>query len=235
MTNCVPNLRSVFITGTDTGIGKTRVSAALLRRLVTNGHNALGMKPVATGCERTADGWRNDDALALLDAGYKPVSYALVNPWAVHEPIAPHASAAMASVTITIDAIEAAYRKLHADADIVIVEGAGGWAVPLSESLMQAAIPQLLKLPVILVVGLRLGCLNHALLSARAIIDDGCELLGWIGNRIDPAMDAVESSIETLDRLLPAPRLGVLDYDAIPDAENVTLTLAIKRLRQPPA
>ena len=229
-----PKLRSVFITGTDTGIGKTRVSVALLRALVANGVNALGMKPVASGCSQSDAGWRNDDALALLDAGYKPMDYADINPWALRQPIAPHAAAALVGVTITLEPIEAAYRTLRADADIVVVEGVGGWAVPLSQSLMQAAIPQSLGLPVILVVGLRLGCLNHALLSARAIINDGCELIGWIGNRIDPAMDALESNLEALDRLLPAPRLGVLDHDATGQAETDALVSAIQRLRPAP-
>lgn len=229
------NLRDVFITGTDTGIGKTRVSVALLRALAANGINALGMKPVASGCERSSDGLRNEDALALLDAGYKPVPYANINPWALPEPVAPHLAAARAGTPITLGSIETAYQTLRANADIVVVEGVGGWAVPLSESLMQAAIPQTLKLPVILVVGLRLGCLNHALLTARAIIGDGRELLGWIGNRIDPAMDLVESNLETLDCLLPAPCLGVLDHDAAEQAETNALAPAIRRLGQAPA
>lgn len=225
------NLRSVFITGTDTGIGKTRVSVALLRGLVAKGINALGMKPVASGCSHFDAGLRNDDALALLDAGYKPIGYADVNPWALQEPIAPHAAAALVGTTITLEPIETAYRTLHADADCVVVEGVGGWAVPLSESLMQAAIPQSLRLPVILVVGLRLGCLNHALLSARAILDDGCELLGWIGNRIDPTMDAAEASLGTLENLLPAPCLGVIDYASSAQAEITALHAARQSLR----
>ena len=223
-------LRSVFITGTDTAIGKTRVSVALLRALVANGINALGMKPVASGCIQSNGGLRNDDALALLDSGYRPMPYADINPWALRDPVAPHLAAALAGSTISLGLIESAYRTLRANADIVVVEGVGGWAVPLSDSLMQAAMPQALNLPVILVVGLRLGCLNHALLSARAIIDDGCELLGWIGNRIDPAMDAVESNLETLDRLLPAPCLGVLDHDATGIAETDALASAIRHL-----
>ena len=234
MTTSTSHFRSVFITGTDTGIGKTRVSVALLRALVGNGVAALGMKPVASGCTQTADGLRNDDALALLAAGSQLMAYADINPWALPEPIAPHAAAAQAGVTIALDRIEPAYRKLRAKADIVIVEGVGGWAVPLSETLMQAAIPQALKLPVILVVGLRLGCINHALLTARAILDDGCELLGWIGNRIDPTMAAADASIQMLDLRLPAPCLGILDYDSSAPDEHDALIAALTLLRSDP-
>ncbi|MEO7917100.1 MAG: dethiobiotin synthase [Dokdonella sp.] len=205
-------IRSVFVTGTDTGIGKTRVSVALLRALVESGVNAVGMKPVASGCEQTCDGLRNDDALALLAAGHAPMAYDDINPFAMPEPIAPHAAALLAGATITLAPIESAYQHLLGQSDCVVVEGVGGWSVPLSESLMQAAIPQRLKLPVILVVGLRLGCINHALLTARAIIADGCELLGWIGNRIDPAMAAEDQSVAMLDRLIPAPRLALLGH-----------------------
>ncbi len=231
MTTSTSNFRSAFITGTDTGIGKTRVSAALLRALVGNGVAALGMKPVASGCVGSAAGLRNDDALALLAAGYQLVAYADINPWALPEPIAPHAAAMQAGATITLDRIETAYRKLRADADIVIVEGVGGWAVPLSETLMQAAIPQALKLPVILVVGLRLGCINHALLTARAIIEDGCELLGWIGNRIDPSMEAVDANIAMLKQRLPMPCLGILEHDSSPRDETDALVAALQRVR----
>lgn len=231
MTPPTKNLTSVFITGTDTGIGKTRVSIALLRALVGDGVAAVGMKPVASGCTHTSDGLRNDDALALLEVGYQRMAYADINPWALSEAIAPHAAAELAGTTITLDRIETSYRRLRADADTVVVEGVGGWAVPLSEKLMQAAIPQRLKLPVILVVGLRLGCLNHALLTVRAIVDDGCELLGWIGNRIDPAMTAVDANITTLNQRLPAPCLGILDHDGSKSAETKALLAALETLR----
>ncbi len=234
MTTRPLNLRSVFITGTDTGIGKTRVSVALLRGLVGNGVAALGMKPVASGCAATADGMRSDDALALLAAGYQPMAYADINPWALEEPIAPHAAALQAGMAITLDRVEAAFRKLLADADIVIVEGVGGWAVPLSGTLMQAAIPHGLRLPVILVVGLRLGCISHALLTARAIVDDGCELLGWIGNRIDPSMQAVEANVAMLKQQLARPCLGILDHRGSELAETKALLAALSRLRSEP-
>lgn len=234
MTTSGFNFRSVFITGTDTGIGKTRVSVALLRALVASGVNALGMKPVASGCATTADGLRNDDALALLNAGYQPINYFSINPFAFVPPIAPHAAAALAGVEVALEPILAAHQTLHSNAACVVVEGVGGWEVPLSATLMQAAIPQTLQLPVILVVGLRLGCLNHALLSARAIIDDDCELLGWVGNRIDPSMDAVEANIATLKQRMPAACLGVIEHATGEDEEIEALAAALLVLRSDP-
>ena len=197
-----------FVTGTDTGVGKTHVSAALLRGFNAHGKRALGMKPVASGCQWLDDAWRNDDALALLEAGAYPLDYALLNPYALPEAIAPHSAAALHGIRIEMAPIAAAYAQIAAQAEIVVVEGAGGWMVPLSDSLMEAAIPQQLGLPVLLVVGLRLGCINHGLLSARAIRADGCELRGWIANHVDAAMENMDDSVATLDRLLGAPLLG---------------------------
>jgi dethiobiotin synthetase len=136
--------------------------------------------------------------------------YALVNLYAFAEPIAPHLAAGDAGVEIRLDPIVAAFAALSTNIDCVVIEGVGGWAVPLSPTLMQADLVRALKLPVILVVGLRLGCINHALLSARAIVDDGCKLIGWIGNRIDPEMARIDDNIATLRARLPAPCLGVL-------------------------
>jgi dethiobiotin synthetase len=204
--------RGVFITGTDTGIGKTLVSATLLAALNANGCRAVGMKPVASGCVQTPLGLRNDDAETLIAHSVGTPDYALVNPYALHDPIAPHLAAADASIEIQIEPILAAFTALPTNVDCVVVEGVGGWCVPFSASRMQADLVRALKLPVILVVGLRLGCLNHALLSARAIIADGCNLIGWIGNRIDPDMARVEDNIATLRARLPAPCLGVLPF-----------------------
>ncbi|HEY3520518.1 MAG TPA: dethiobiotin synthase, partial [Rhodanobacteraceae bacterium] len=183
------------------------------------GARAVGMKPVASGCDRTPQGLRSEDALALIAASDpRPGDYALCNPYAFEPAIAPHLAAADANMQIDFEKIESAYAHLAASVDTVIVEGVGGWAVPLSDSLESADIPRRLNLPVILVVGLRLGCINHARLSVRAIVDDGCELLGWIGNAIDPAMERREDNIETLRRLLPAPCLGVLGHGSDPTA-----------------
>ena len=159
----------IYITGTDTGIGKTTASCALLHALCARGLRAVGMKPVASGCERTADGWRNDDALRLLAASDPQPDYALVNPYALPEPTAPELAAADVHVTVEIDPLRVAFDALSAQADIVVVEGVGGWAAPLSVRLDQADLARALGLPVILVVGLRLGCISHARLSARAI------------------------------------------------------------------
>jgi len=209
----------VFIAGTDTGIGKTYLSCALLRALRDEGLRALGMKPVASGCERTREGLRNEDALALIaSSDPRPDDYSLCNPYAFEPAIAPHLAAKDAGIDIDFSKIESAYAHLAARADCVVVEGVGGWMVPLSDSLEAADIPRRLNLPVILVVGLRLGCINHARLSARAILDDGCELLGWIGNCVDPQMQRRDDNLATLRASLPAPCLGVLRHDVDPAA-----------------
>lgn len=230
-------MSGVFIAGTDTGIGKTFVSCALLHALRAAGLRARGMKPVASGCERTAEGLRNEDALALIEASDpQPDDYTLCNPYAFEPAIAPHLAAADAGVRIELARIQTAYQQLAAQAEVVVVEGVGGWMVPLSDPLDAGAIPGALKLPVILVVGLRLGCINHARLSARAIESDGCELLGWIGNTIDPAMERREDNIETLRRVLPAPCLGLLPHGIAPAqaARDGALIAAVRALRARP-
>jgi dethiobiotin synthetase len=209
--------RGVFITGTDTGIGKSLVSASLLRALQDQGLRALGMKPVASGCTPTPQGLRNEDGELLRTHGSGAPDYALVNPYALPEPIAPHLAAKHAGVVIELAPLREAYTALAAMAQRVVVEGVGGWAVPLSDTLMQADLVRALRLPVILVVGLRLGCINHALLSARAIAADGCKLIGWIANRIDAHMDCAEENLATLRARLPAPCLGVLPHARTPD------------------
>lgn len=174
------------------------------------------MKPVASGCAPTPDGLRNDDALALLQASSVELPYELVNPVALREPLSPHIAAAHEGVDISMQELREAFDALQASHDKVVVEGVGGWLVPLSPVLSAADIPMQWKLPVVLVVGLRLGCLSHAFLTARAIQSDGCELIGWIGNRIDPQMAAVDENIDTLRRLLPAPCLGILPHGVVP-------------------
>jgi dethiobiotin synthetase len=209
--------RGVFVAGTDTGIGKTVAGAALLAALNAGGHRAVGMKAVASGCAPSAAGMRSDDALLLIAQSAGSPDYTLVNPYALPEPVAPHLAARSAGVEIRLDPIVAAFAALCTNSDFVVVEGVGGWAVPLSHSLMQADMVRALELPVVLVVGLRLGCINHALLSARAIAADGCRLLGWIGNRIDPGMARADDNIATLHERLPTPCLGVLPHSDVPD------------------
>ena len=222
---------SVFITGTDTGVGKTYACVALLHALRGAGLRAVGMKPVASGCAVMPQGLRNDDAMALQAASDPCPDYALVNPLAYAQPISPHLAAAAAGHTIRLTPIERAHARLAALADITVVEGVGGWLAPLSDRLTAGDIARALDLPVILVVGLRLGCLNHALLSARAIAADGCTLLGWIGNRIDPAMLEPERNLDTLHTRLPAPCLGVIAHAADAGAAARALAPALAALR----
>lgn len=218
----------VFVTGTDTGIGKTLVSAGLLAALNASGVRAVGMKPVASGCEPTPQGLRNADALALIEQSAGEIDYTRVNPYAFAEPIAPHIAAADAGIAIDLAVIETAFDAL-ASAQCVVVEGVGGWMAPLGPQLMQRDLVRRLRLPVILVVGVRLGCLNHALLSARAIRADGCELVGWIGNRIDAGMLRAEENLRTLHDTIGAPCLGVLPFAAGVRPTGVAAHLAAAR------
>ncbi|HEX6834384.1 MAG TPA: dethiobiotin synthase [Rudaea sp.] len=217
---------SVFVTGTDTGVGKTYASCALVAALNAQGIRTIGMKPVASGCEETPDGLRNSDAQSLRAHSVGEPPYPLVNPYALREPIAPHLAAAHEGQEIRIEPIAAAYETLAARCEAMIVEGVGGWAVPLSPTRMQADLVRALALPVVLVVGLRLGCINHAVLSARAIEADGCRLVGWIANRIDPQMLVADENLATLRERLPAPCLGVLPYSSTLDVRA-----AAERLR----
>ena len=217
----------VFITGTDTGIGKTYVSVTLLQALQAQGHTAIGMKPVASGCTVTANGLRNEDALALQRACKLRPEYAEINPIALLAPVSPHLAAALQATSIELPPIHQAFAALQAQARHVIVEGVGGWLAPLGENLSVADLVRSMDLPVILVVGLRLGCLNHALLSARAILADGCPLLGWIGNAVDPSMRAREANLDTLRHLLPAPCLGVLEHQSDPSRQIGALDAAV--------
>lgn len=205
---------SLYITGTDTGAGKTAVSAALLRGLGRAGLRAAGMKPLASGCSLRDGHWENEDALALLEAGMPGLDYAEVNPIALPDATAPEIAARRAGVVVSLDPLRAAHGRLAANADCVLVEGVGGWLAPLSGTLMQADLVHALELPVVLVVGLRLGCINHALLSLRAIRADRCRVLGWIGSVVDPELDFARDYRDILLRRLDAECLGWLERDA---------------------
>jgi dethiobiotin synthetase len=220
-------MSTLFIAGTDTGVGKTHATCTLLHALHRQGIQACGMKPVASGCVETPEGLRNDDALALQAASSSPMPYEWINPIALREPLSPHLAAARDGVEIQLAPLYEAFERLRGMHDAVLVEGVGGWLVPLSRGLLASDIARQWQLPVVLVVGLRLGCINHALLSARAIATDGCRLVGWIGNRIDPTMDAVEENIQTLRYQLPAPCLGILPHGVAPidAAAHLDLTL----------
>ncbi|TCO80130.1 dethiobiotin synthase [Plasticicumulans lactativorans] len=214
-------LHGCFVTGTDTGVGKTVVSAGLLRALAAQGLRAFGMKPVASGCDATPAGLRNADALALCAAGAAPVPYALVNPYAFAPPIAPHLAAAQVGVTIDFAHIEACAAELGAHGERLVVEGVGGWRVPLGPHGDVVALARRLGLPVVLVVGLRLGCINHALLSIEAIAASGLRCAGWVGSVVDPAMAALDDNLATLRATLAAPCLGVVPFLAGADADRV--------------
>ncbi|MCC4593166.1 dethiobiotin synthase [Xanthomonas campestris pv. cannae] len=214
-----------YVTGTDTGIGKTIASTALLHALRARGQRAVGMKPVASGCTREAEGWRNEDALALHEASAPRPRYDDLNPYALPLPLAPELAAADAGVQLELAPIAAAFERLRAQADVVVVEGVGGWAAPLSATLDQADLARALRLPVVLVVGLRLGCLNHARLSAAAIAADGLQCIGWIGNEIDPAMERIDDNMVMLRTRLPMPCWGRLPYRPQPQAEQLAAQL----------
>jgi dethiobiotin synthetase len=208
-----------FITGTDTGVGKTRAAQALLESAARVGRRAVGMKPVAAGCRATPVGLRSDDAEALIRGASVSVSYDDVNPYAFAPAISPHLAAAEAGVAIRLKTILACYRRLAALADVVVVEGAGGWLAPIGATHTMADVARTLDLPVILVVGMRLGCLNHALLTAAAIAQSGAALAGWIANCIDPASERLDDNIAALESRLRAPRLVTLPFaprDAAP-------------------
>ena len=205
-------VRGCFVTGTDTGIGKTRVSAGLLRAMSAAGLKCAGMKPVASGADSTAAGLRNEDALALMAAASLDKPYAVVNPYCFAPPVAPHLAAREAKVEIGLEPILTAYSDLCLGADAVVVEGVGGWQVPLSGTLELPDLARELGLPVLLVVGMRLGCLNHALLTARAIRADGLELAGWVANAIDSRFERPEANLATLSAALDAPLLGQLPH-----------------------
>jgi dethiobiotin synthetase len=202
--------RGVFVAGTDTGVGKTRVAAALLRGAAASGFRAVGMKPVAAGIDPGAA--LNADVVSLMQAGNVAAPPEDVNPYALGAPIAPHLAAAAARTAIDLDRIVSAYGRLAGRADVVIVEGAGGVFVPIGARGDMLDIAARLRLPVLLVVGMRLGCLNHALLSALAIDARGLRLAGWIANRIDPGMFEVEANVGALAQRLPAPLVADLAW-----------------------
>ena len=221
--------RGVYVTGTDTGAGKSLASATLLAALNAHGVRAVGMKPIASGCESTPAGLRNADAELLIAHSAGTPAYADVNPYAFAEPIAPHLAAADAGIEMGLPCINAAFAALYTNAQFVVVEGVGGWMAPLGARLMQADVAHALGLPAILVVGLRLGCLNHALLSARAIRADGVELAGWIASSVDAHMARREDNLATLRERLGAPCLGVLPHTEAPDPAALAVHLAAAR------
>jgi dethiobiotin synthetase len=189
---------SFFITGTDTDVGKTHVACQLITQYVAQGYKVVGMKPVAAGCELVDGEWVNADVQKLTAASNVKAPRELVNPYCFNEPIAPHLAAKNAGVEINIEKVAHAYHQLTTMADVVIVEGAGGFLVPLNKNQILADLAALLNIPIILVVGIKLGCINHALLTVEAIKARGLRLHGWVANHIDPNMAMQQENIETI-------------------------------------
>ncbi|MFZ2290504.1 MAG: dethiobiotin synthase [Halopseudomonas yangmingensis] len=223
--------RRYFVTGTDTEIGKTTVAAALLHAARGRRLSTAAVKPVAAGCEQTAEGLRNDDALALQAECQPPLAYELINPIALEAAIAPHIAAAEEGVALTMELLAGACLQVFdRNADLTLVEGAGGWRVPLNTRQTLADLAVDLRLPVIMVVGMRLGCINHALLTAEAIAASGLTLAGWVANHVDPQMSRPQENLQTLRQLLKAPCLGVVPWLPNATADVVATHLDIAPL-----
>ena len=205
-------MTAVFVTGTDTGVGKTRVSTALLRAYAKQHARCVGMKPVAAGCDWIDGEWLNEDVAALRDASSLKVPSSFDNPYALPDPVSPHIAAKLADERIDLSHIEASFHALRQHADVVVVEGAGGFIVPFQDDAQEwvtsADLALRLQIPMVLVVGIRLGCLNHALLSQEAILSRGLKLAGWVANVVDADMAQQQANVATLQRRMQAPMLA---------------------------
>lgn len=220
-----------FITGTDTDSGKTLVTAAILRAANDAGLSCYGLKPVAAGCEVSAEGLRNSDALILQAHSSVQLSYEQINPVAFEAPIAPHIAAAKQGAQLTVGRLAAYCRgSMMRSAELVLVEGAGGWRVPLNNREMLSGLAKELNLPVILVVGMKLGCINHALLTAEAIARDGATLAGWVANGVDPNMSEYQANLETLKGMIRAPLLAEIPWLSESSIESASSYIDLKAI-----
>ena len=221
--------KAFFVAGTDTDVGKTLISSAILHQAQQRGLTTLGLKPVAAGCARSPQGLRHEDAQLLASVSSVSLDYQQINPVALEPAIAPHIAAQEAGLTLSAQRLSGYCRGALGLADLTLVEGAGGWRVPLNPRETLADLPRQLNLPVVLVVGLRLGCLSHALLTAEAIARDGLPLAAWVANTLDPHMPRLEQNIESLVQRLPAPLLGVVPHlpQATPEAASEYLDLSL--------
>jgi dethiobiotin synthetase len=219
-----------FVTGTDTGVGKTLVACSLLRAFAARGFKTVGMKPVASGAVAGGNGLVHDDVERLIAAGNVTAPREHVNPYCFAPPIAPHIAAAEAGVKIDLDHIGRCFNALTERADVVIVEGVGGFRVPLGPGADTAQLAARLALPVVLVVGMRLGCLNHALLTAEAIAGRGLVLAGWVANHLDPQTIAADENVRALEALIAAPLLARIAFTATPDPAVSAALLDTRKL-----
>ncbi len=223
--------KTFFLTGTDTDAGKTVVACGLLEAARRNNLKTLALKPISAGCQPTAAGLRNDDALALMDAMTGELAYEQVNPVSTEPPIAPHIALEQSGRRVTIDRLAGYCRgALMQRSDFALIEGAGGWRVPVNGREMLSDLPKALGTPVILVVGMKLGCLNHARLTVEAILHDGLELAGWVANCVQPEMAVYKENLKTLKQLIPAPCLGEVPYLGNPAKDTVADYLNTSKL-----
>jgi dethiobiotin synthetase len=222
ITDDVTAPHGLFITGTDTGVGKTLVSVSFVKALVRHGLRVAVMKPIASGCERSSAGLRNADALALAEASNVAVPYRSINPYCFEPAISPHIAAEEAKIDVNIGLIKSRFAALVTGADFVVVEGAGGWYAPISKAKSMADLPKSLGIPALLVVGMRLGCLNHALLTRQAIEASGVQLAGWVANSIDPQLERAAQNLSSLERMLGSEPLAVFPFvaDGQPDVRQ---------------
>ncbi len=218
-----------FVTGTDTEIGKTRITSGLLEKAGKDDYLSLGIKPVASGSEMTKEGLRNEDALAHQSASTHQCDYEVINPFCFEPAIAPHIVAGNEQITLTVESInEALQPALNEPADFILIEGAGGWHTPLNQHEYYSDWVKANQLPVILVVGVKLGAINHALLTQESIKNSGLELAGWVANCIDPKMPFLQENIEYLTQHLQAPCLGIVPFLA--DGESSASYLSLPKL-----
>ena len=220
---------SYFITGTDTGVGQTLISCAMVHIFAAQGKRSGGFKPVSAGCDYEG---HNDDTKALIAASIMPLSHRQVNPYCFTPAIAPHIAARRSGVQIDFSYIISSFRQLASQVDEVIVEGVGGFLVPLNDKQNSADLAKELDLPVVLIVGVRLGCINHALLTVRAIADYRLKCAGWVANVLDKDMDALQENIEALRERIAAPLLGVVQHMSDPDAKTAAKHLDLSALEQ---
>ncbi len=220
-------MRGYFITGTDTDVGKTWISLGIIEALKQQGKKVGVMKPVSAGCETTDAGLRNEDALLLQQQSNIEINYGTINPYAFEPAIAPHIAAENEGMRIDIETIYQRFQTIQQQSDCVVVEGAGGWQVPLNDFQTLADLAKRLELPVILVVGMRLGCLNHALLSVESIRACGLPLAGWVANQVVPEMNCLDENIKTLQQMIDAPMLGHAPHLETLDANLIAAKISL--------